>query len=113
VLPYGLIAGGVESVRMFIAMRYREAIGLDRGMIVGDANTVLAFLMVYVGTKTYRDTIGGGCDGGVHGAEQDAAREPRLHVPRSAAGGTPLFPSLGLAPESRAGPGARARLVRP
>lgn len=60
VLTFGLIAGAVMSVMMLLAFQFQDAIGFDRGAIVGYASMVLAFLMVFVGVKTYRDTIAGG-----------------------------------------------------
>lgn len=60
VLKYGLIGGAITSALMVVAMIFHEAIGFDRGVIVGYASMVLAFLMVYVGVRTYRDNVAGG-----------------------------------------------------
>jgi hypothetical protein len=45
---------------MVVAMVFHEQIGFDRGVIVGYTSMVLAFLMVYVGVRTYRDNVAGG-----------------------------------------------------
>ena len=61
VLVFGLIAGAVMSVMMIVTMRFHDQIGFtSRGLIVGYTSMVLAFLMVYFGVRTYRDTVGGG-----------------------------------------------------
>jgi len=60
VLTFGLLAGAVMSVLMVIAMINHDAIGFDRGLIVGYTSMVLAFLMVFFGVKSYRDNVGGG-----------------------------------------------------
>jgi len=60
VLTFGLIAGAVMSVMMFITLRFQDQIGFDRAAVVGYTTMVLAFLMVFVGVKTYRDTLAGG-----------------------------------------------------
>lgn len=60
VLTYGLIAGGILAAMMALAMLFHEQIGFDRGLIVGYTSMVIAFLMVYFGVRTYRDTIAGG-----------------------------------------------------
>ena len=63
VLVFGLIAGGVLSVMMSINMLFSEKIGLDHGvsgLIVGYTTMVLAFLMVYFGIRSYRDTVADG-----------------------------------------------------
>ena len=60
VLTYGLIAGGILSAMMLVAVPFRDSIGLDRGMIIGYTSMVMAFLMVYFGMRTYRDNVAGG-----------------------------------------------------
>lgn len=60
VLTFGLIAGAVMSALMVIAMVNQEAIGFDRGAMVGYTSMVLAFLMVFFGVKSYRDNVAGG-----------------------------------------------------
>jgi hypothetical protein len=60
VLTFGLIAGAIMAGMMALAMVFKDQIGFDRGVYVGYASMVLAFLLVYPGVKTYRDTVGGG-----------------------------------------------------
>jgi hypothetical protein len=60
VLTYGLIGGAIVSLMMAAALVFQEQIGFDRGEIVGYTSMVVAFLMVFVGVKTYRDTVAGG-----------------------------------------------------
>ncbi len=59
VLTFGLIGGGVLAVLMFATLPFQDQIGFDRGALVGYTTMVLAFLMVYVGVRSYRDTAGG------------------------------------------------------
>ena len=60
VLIYGLIAGGILVAMMVLSAVFADRIGFDRGAIIGYTTMVAAFLMIYVGIRTYRDTIGGG-----------------------------------------------------
>lgn len=60
VLTFGLIAGAVLSAMLVISMPFLEQIGFDNGMIVGYTSMLLAFLLVYFGVRTYRDTVAGG-----------------------------------------------------
>ena len=63
VLKFGLIAGGILAAMMLVTMSFQEEIGFDRGAIVGYTTMVLAFLMVYFGVRSYRDTVAGGSVG--------------------------------------------------
>ena len=60
VLVFGLISGALLSAMLAVSMAFQEQIGFDRGMVVGFTTMFLAFLLVYFGIRTYRDTIGGG-----------------------------------------------------
>jgi hypothetical protein len=60
VLTFGLISGAILSVMMLITIPFHEQIGFEKGMIVGYTTMVLAFAMVFVGVKTYRDNEAGG-----------------------------------------------------
>jgi len=60
VLTFGLIAGGILSAMMLITLPFAEQIGFDKGAIIGYTTMVLAFLMVFVGVKSYRDNVAGG-----------------------------------------------------
>ncbi|HYG19003.1 MAG TPA: DUF4199 domain-containing protein [Ohtaekwangia sp.] len=57
VIIYGLIAGIIVSVIMFISLPLQEAgyITYDYGMLVGYTSMVVALSMVFFGIKTYRD----------------------------------------------------------
>lgn len=61
VLTFGLIAGAIMSVMMLLALPFHDQIGFGTtGLIVGYTSMVLAFLMVFVGVKSYRDNVAGG-----------------------------------------------------
>lgn len=60
VITFGLLAGAVMSAMLLLAIPFQDAIGFDRGAIVGYASMVLAFLMVFFGIRACRDTVGGG-----------------------------------------------------
>ncbi len=60
VLTFGLIAGAILSLMMVATMPFMEKIGFDRGMIIGYTTMVLAFLLVFFGIRSYRETIGNG-----------------------------------------------------
>jgi hypothetical protein len=60
VLTFGLIAGVILSAMMLMTLPFQDQIGFDRGAIIGYTTMVLAFLMVFVGVKSYRDSVAGG-----------------------------------------------------
>lgn len=60
VLIFGLIAGGIMSAMFLLALPFHDELGFDRGMIVGYASMVAAFLLVYFGVRSYRDNVAGG-----------------------------------------------------
>jgi len=60
VLTYGLIAGAILSVMMLLVLPFQDQIGFENGATVGYTTMVLAFLMVYFGVRSYRDTVAGG-----------------------------------------------------
>ncbi len=60
VLIFGLLAGAVLSVMMLVQAAFIDEIGFDRGEIIGYTTMVLAFLMVFFGIRSYRDSIYGG-----------------------------------------------------
>lgn len=60
VLTFGLIAGAILSVMMIVTFALPNQIEFDNGAIIGYTTMVLAFLMVYFGVKSYRDTMAGG-----------------------------------------------------
>lgn len=61
VLTYGLIAGAMMSAMMLLTFQFHDQIGFGKaGYIIGYASMALAFLMVFAGVKSYRDTVAGG-----------------------------------------------------
>lgn len=62
VMKYGLMSGALVSLMMALSMLLlHDQIGFDiTGMVVGYATMVLAFLLIYFGVRSYRDTVGGG-----------------------------------------------------
>ena len=60
VLTFGLIAGAILSVMMLVTLPFQDQIGFDKGAIIGYTTMVLAFLMVYFGVRSYRDSVNGG-----------------------------------------------------
>ena len=60
VLTFGLIAGAILSVMMFLTIPFMDKIGYDQGAVVGYTTMVIAFLMVYFGVRSYRDNEANG-----------------------------------------------------
>jgi hypothetical protein len=61
VIKYGLISGALISVMMVLTIPFHDQIGFETsGMVVGYTTMVLAFLLIYFGVRSYRDTVGGG-----------------------------------------------------
>lgn len=60
VLTFGLLAGGVLSATMALTMPFIEAIGFDKGELVGYTSMVAAFLLVFFGVRSYREQLPGG-----------------------------------------------------
>ena len=60
VLTFGLLAGGVLSVMLAITMPFIEAIGFDKGEVIGYSSMVAAFLLIFFGVRSYRDHLPGG-----------------------------------------------------
>ena len=60
VLTFGLIAGAVLSAMLLITLPFKDQIGFDQGAVIGYTSMVLAFLMVYFGVRSYRDSVDGG-----------------------------------------------------
>lgn len=62
VLRYGLASGAVLAVIFAITMSLstRGSLGLDRGELLGYTSMVLAFLLVFFGIRSYRETVAGG-----------------------------------------------------
>ena len=62
VLTFGLIAGVILSVLMVLTfVVFKDRVELDDyGALLGYTGMVLAFLMIFVGVKSYRDNASGG-----------------------------------------------------
>src|ERR1044071_6827117 len=61
VLVFGLISGALMATFMAGTMSLVDkTVGFDKGMILGYAGMVLAFLLVFFGIRSYRENIGGG-----------------------------------------------------
>jgi ethanolamine transporter EutH len=61
VIVCGLIAGGIVSAMMLITMAiYKSSGDFDNGMIYGYASMLLAFSLIFVGIKNYRDKYNNG-----------------------------------------------------
>ena len=60
VLTFGLIGGAILSAMMAITMPFHDKIGPNNGMIIGYTTMVLAFLLVFFGIRSYRDSVGAG-----------------------------------------------------
>jgi uncharacterized protein DUF4199 len=61
IIKYGLISGALISLMMMLTIPFHDRIGFGTsGLLVGYTTMVLAFLVVYFGVRSYRDTVGGG-----------------------------------------------------
>lgn len=60
VLTFGLISGALMTLFMFATMPFIDRIGFDKGLLIGYANIVLAFILVFFGIRSYRENVGGG-----------------------------------------------------
>ena len=60
VLTFGLISGAILSAMMLITLHFQDAIGFDKGEIVGYTTMVVAFLLIFFGVRSYRDNVAGG-----------------------------------------------------
>jgi uncharacterized protein DUF4199 len=64
VIKYGLISGALISLMMMLTIPFHDQIGFGiSGMVVGYTTMVLAFLLIYFGVRSYRDSVGGGTVG--------------------------------------------------
>jgi hypothetical protein len=60
VLTFGLISAALMALFMFTMMAFIDKIGMDKGVLLGYASMVLAFMLVFFGIRSYRDNVGGG-----------------------------------------------------
>ena len=57
VLTYGLISGVFFAVEFLITLGFADTIGHENGYVIGYTTMVAAFLLVYFGMRSYRDTV--------------------------------------------------------
>ena len=61
VLTFGLIAGAIlVAVMLFVTLPFHDQLGFDRGLVVGYTSMLAAFLLIFFGVRSYRDTVAGG-----------------------------------------------------
>jgi hypothetical protein len=64
IIIYGLIAGGIVSILMLATVNYishcEGNVDYGTSMLIGYASMLLAFSLVYVGIRNYRDKYNGG-----------------------------------------------------
>ena len=60
VLTFGLISGAVSAATMLATIPFTDAIGWEKGEILGYTMIVLSALMVFFGVRSYRENVGGG-----------------------------------------------------
>jgi hypothetical protein len=60
VLTFGLISGAILSAMMAVTLPFHDAIGWDRGEIIGYTSMLLSFLLIFFGVRSYRDNVAGG-----------------------------------------------------
>lgn len=63
VLTFGLISGAIMSAMMLLTLPFQDAIGFDRGAIIGYTSMVLAFMLIFFGVRSYRENVAGGTIG--------------------------------------------------
>jgi hypothetical protein len=59
VWTFGLISGAILSAMMAATMPFVDAIGYDRGEVIGYTTMVLASLLIFFGIRSYREQVGG------------------------------------------------------
>lgn len=60
IIIYGLIAGVVVSIPMLFIANSIVEVGNDMGMVIGYASMLIAFSLVFVGIRNYRDKYNNG-----------------------------------------------------
>lgn len=60
VLTFGLISGAILSAVLLVTIPFADKIGFNNGVVIGYTTLVLAFLLVFFGIRSYRDTVGNG-----------------------------------------------------
>lgn len=57
VLAFGILSGVVSAAMMASTVPFIDTIGVDNGVFVGCTAIVISFLLVYFGTRCYRDNV--------------------------------------------------------
>jgi hypothetical protein len=60
VLTFGLIGGAIMATMMFATLPFVDKIGFGKGEIIGYTTMILAFMLVFVGVRSYRENVSGG-----------------------------------------------------
>ena len=60
ILVFGAISGFIVATWMVISMAWCYSRGIEGSMLVGYASMILAFSLIFVGVKNYRDKYNGG-----------------------------------------------------
>ncbi|MBD8525599.1 DUF4199 domain-containing protein [Pseudomarimonas arenosa] len=60
IVRFGLIAGAILSAMLLLTLALTDQVGFEYGALIGYTTMVLAFLMIYFGIRSYRDTVAGG-----------------------------------------------------
>lgn len=60
VLKFGLISGALFAIMMAATLPFMERIGFQYGEVIGYTTMVVAFLFVFFGIRSYRETVGNG-----------------------------------------------------
>ena len=60
VVKFGVYSGLVSAALMLVTVPFMEQIGFDNGVYVGYTGMLIAFLFIYFGVRSYRDTVLGG-----------------------------------------------------
>lgn len=63
VWTFGLIAGGILSLVMAVTTPFHDKIGFEYAALIGYTTMVAAFLMIFFGVRSYRDSVGRGSVG--------------------------------------------------
>ena len=59
ILTFGCLSGAVSAAMMFGTLPFIDAIGFDKGAIVGYTSIVISFLFVFFGVRAYRQSLDG------------------------------------------------------
>ena len=60
VLTFGLIAGVILSAMMLITLGFQDTIDFDKSEVIGYTSMIVAFLLIFLGVKSFRDNVAGG-----------------------------------------------------